>query len=130
MGKASFVEIQDGSGKIQVYINRDEVCKGDDKTMYNVVFKKLLDIGDIIGVKGVVFETKVGEISVKAKEITVLTKSLRPLPLPKIDSEGLVHDSFTDPEKRYRQRYVDLIVNPEIKDVFLKRTSITNSMRD
>ena len=130
MGKASFVEIQDGSGKIQVYINRDEVCKGDDKTMYNVVFKKLLDIGDIIGVKGVFFETKVGEISVKAKEITVLTKSLKPLPLPKIDSEGLIHDSFTDPEKRYRQRYVDLIVNPEIKDVFLKRTSITNSMRD
>jgi len=129
MGKASFAEIQDGDGRIQIYVNRDEICKGEDKTTYNTVFKKLLDIGDIIGVKGVVFITKVGEISVKAKELTVLTKSLRPLPLPKVDADGTVHDSFTDPEKRYRQRYVDLVVNPDVKDAFIKRTQLTNSMR-
>lgn len=129
MGKASFAEIQDGDGRIQLYINRDEICEGDDKTMYNVVFKRLLDIGDIIGVKGAVFITKVGEISVKVKELKVLTKSLRPLPLPKLDSEGVAHDAFTDPEKRYRQRYVDLIVNPEVKETFIKRTKLTNSMR-
>tara|TARA_B100001758_G_C18396502_1_gene606274 strand:- start:879 stop:2381 length:1503 start_codon:yes stop_codon:yes gene_type:complete len=129
MGKASFAELQDTAGRIQIYVNRDEVCEGEDKTMYNSVFKKLLDIGDIIGVKGKVFKTKVGEISVKVKELTVLTKSLRPLPLPKEDTDGTLHDAFTDPEKRYRQRYVDLVVNPNIKDTFIKRTQLTNSMR-
>ena len=130
MGKASFAELQDAEGKIQIYVSRDEICEGEDKTMYNTVFKKLLDIGDIIGVKGTVFITKVGEISVKVKELKVLTKSLRPLPLPKVDADGTLHDAFTDPEKRYRQRYVDLVVNPEVKDAFIKRTKLTNSMRD
>ena len=130
MGKASFAELQDANGKIQIYVNRDEICEGEDKTMYNTVFKKLLDIGDIIGLKGTVFTTKVGEISVKVKELTVLAKSLRPLPLPKVDTDGAVHDAFTDPEKRYRQRYVDLVVNPEVKDAFIKRTKLTNSMRE
>ena len=130
MGKASFAELQDSDGKIQIYVNRDEICEGEDKTMYNTVFKKLLDIGDIIGVTGTVFITKVGEISVKVKELKVLTKSLRPLPLPKVDTDGTVHDAFTDPEKRYRQRYVDLVVNPEVKDAFIKRTKLTNSMRE
>ena len=129
MGKASFAEIQDSDGRIQIYVNRDEVCEGEDKTMYNTVFKKLLDIGDIIGIKGTVFTTKVGEISIKVKTLTVLTKTLRPLPLPKTDVDGSVHDAFTDPEKRYRQRYVDLVVNPDVKDVFIKRTQLTNSMR-
>ena len=130
MGKASFAELQDSDGKIQIYVNRDEICETEDKTMYNTVFKKLLDIGDIIGITGTVFITKVGEISVKVKELKVLTKSLRPLPLPKVDADGTVHDAFTDPEKRYRQRYVDLVVNPEVKDAFIKRTKLTNSMRD
>ena len=130
MGKASFAELQDSDGKIQIYVNRDEICETEDKTMYNTVFKKLLDIGDIIGIRGTVFITKVGEISVKVKELKVLTKSLRPLPLPKIDADGTVHDAFTDPEKRYRQRYVDLVVNPEVKDAFIKRTKLTNSMRE
>ena len=130
MGKASFAELQDSEGKIQIYVNRDEICEGEDKTMYNTVFKKLLDIGDIIGVTGTVFITKVGEISVKVKELKVLTKSLRQLPLPKVDTDGTLHDAFTDPEKRYRQRYVDLVVNPEVKDAFIKRTKLTNSMRD
>jgi lysyl-tRNA synthetase class 2 len=130
MGKASFAELQDSDGKIQIYINRDEICEGEDKTMYNIVFKKLLDIGDIIGVTGTIFITKVGEISVKVKELKVLTKSLHPLPLPKVDADGTVHDAFTDPEKRYRQRYVDLVVNPEVKDAFIKRTKLTNSMRE
>ena len=129
MGKASFVEIQDSNGKIQLYVNRDEVCVGEDKTMYNQVFKKLLDIGDIIGVEGHVFITKVGEISIMVKKITILSKSLKPLPLPKLDSEGNIHDAFTDPERRYRQRYVDLVVNPHVKDAFIKRTQLTNSMR-
>ena len=129
MGKASFAEIQDSEGRIQIYVNRDEVCEGEDKTMYNTVFKKLLDIGDIIGIKGTVFTTKVGEISIKVKNLTVLTKTLRPLPLPKTDVDGSVHDAFTDPEKRYRQRYVDLVVNPDVKDAFIKRTQLTNSMR-
>ena len=129
MGKASFAELQDADGRIQLYLNRDVICEGEDKTVYNTVFKKLLDIGDIIGVKGVVFTTKVGEISVKVKELKVLTKSLRPLPLPKVDADGTIHDAFTDPEKRYRQRYVDLVVNPEVKDTFIKRTQLTNSMR-
>ena len=130
MGKASFAELQDSDGKIQIYVNRDEICEGEDKNMYNTVFKKLLDIGDIIGVTGTVFITKVGEISVKVKELKVLTKSLRPLPLPKVGADGTVHDAFTDPEKRYRQRYVDLVVNPEVKDAFIKRTKLTNSMRE
>ena len=104
--------------------------KGEDKEMYNTVFKKLLDIGDIIGIKGTVFITKVGEISIKVKEFTVLTKSLHPLPLPKVDADGTIHDAFTDPEKRYRQRYVDLVVNPEVKEAFIKRTKLTNSMRE
>jgi lysyl-tRNA synthetase, class II len=130
MGKASFAEIQDSEGRIQIYVNRDEICEGEDKTMYNTVFKKLLDIGDIIGIKGTVFVTKVGEISVKVKELSVLTKSLRPLPLPKVDADGTIHDAFTDPEKRYRQRYVDLVVNPHVKEAFIKRTKLTNSMRD
>ena len=129
MGKASFAELQDSDGRIQLYVNRDEICEGEDKTMYNTVFKKLLDIGDIIGIKGTIFITKVGEISVKVKGLTVLTKSLRPFPLPKVDADGIVHDPFTDPEKRYRQRYVDLVVNPKIKDTFIKRTQLTNSMR-
>ena len=130
MGKASFAELQDADGKIQIYVNRDEICEGEDKTMYNSVFKKLLDIGDIIGIRGTVFITKVGETSVKVKELKVLTKSLRPLPLPKVDADGTLHDAFTDPEKRYRQRYVDLVVNPEVKDAFIKRTKLTNSMRE
>ena len=130
MGKASFAELQDGVGRIQVYINRDEICSGENKEMYNTVFKKLLDIGDIIGVKGIVFKTKVGEISVKVKELKILTKSLRPLPLPKVDVDGTLHDAFVDSEKRYRQRYVDLVVNPEVKEVFIKRTQLTNSMRN
>ena len=130
MGKASFAELQDSDGKIQIYVNRDEICETEDKTMYNTVFKKLLDIGDIIGITGTVFITKVGEISVKVKELKVLAKSLRPLPLPKLDADGTVHDAFTDPEKRYRQRYVDLVVNPQVKDAFIKRTKLTNSMRE
>ncbi len=129
MGKAAFGEIQDGAGRIQIYVNRDEVCPTEDKTMYNSVFKKLLDIGDIIGIEGTVFLTKVGEISIKVKKLNILAKALRPLPLPKVDSDGNVHDSFTDPEKRYRQRYVDLVVNPEVKSTFIKRTQLTNSMR-
>ena len=129
MGKASFAELQDAAGRIQLYVNRDEICEGENKTMYNIVFKKLLDIGDIIGIKGVVFTTKVGEISVKVNKIVVLTKSLCPLPLPKVDADGTIHDSFTDTEKRYRQRYLDLVVNPEVKEAFIKRTQLTNSMR-
>lgn len=130
MGKASFAELQDASGKIQIYLNRDELCPGEDKTLYNDVFKKLLDIGDIIGIKGTQFKTQVGEISVQVNELTVLTKSLRPLPVVKTDKEGKAHDAFTDPEQRYRQRYVDLIVNPKVKEVFEKRTRIINSMRE
>ena len=130
MGKASFAELQDSSGRIQLYVNRDEICDGEDKTLYNQVFKKLLDIGDIVGVKGYVFKTKVGETSVMVKDITLLSKSLKPLPLPKSDSEGNLYDAFTDPEKRYRQRYVDLVVNPEVKEAFVKRTQLTNSMRE
>ena len=130
MGKASFAELKDASGRMQVYVNRDELCETDDKTMYNTVFKKLLDMGDIIGVKGEVFKTKVGEISINLKELTLLSKSLRPLPVVKKDAEGNVHDAFSDPEQRYRQRYVDLIVNDHVKETFIKRTKITNSMRE
>ena len=129
MGKASFAELQDSSGRIQVYINRDEICPGEDKTHYNEVFKKLLDLGDFIGVKGYVFKTQVGEISVHVQEFTLLSKSLKPLPLPKIDAEGKIHDAFTDPEMRYRQRYADLVVNPQVKDIFIKRTKLYSAMR-
>jgi len=129
MGKASFAELQDSTGRIQLYFNRDEICPDEDKTMYNTVFKKLLDIGDFIGVKGHVFTTKVGEISIHVEGFVVLSKTLRPLPLPKTDADGNIYDAFTDPEKRYRQRYVDLVVNPHVKEAFLKRTQLTNSMR-
>jgi len=128
MGNASFVELQDSKGRIQLYFNRDEICLGEDKTQYNTVFKKLLDIGDIIGVKGYVFTTKMGETTVHIKEFVLLTKSLRPLPIVK-EKDGVVYDAFTDTEQRYRQRYLDLIVNPEVRDVFVKRTKIVNSMR-
>ena len=129
MGKASFAELQDSTGRIQLYFNRDEICPEEDKTMYNTVFKKLLDIGDFIGVKGYVFTTKVGEISIHVESFVVLSKTLRPLPLPKTDTDGKIYDAFTDPEKRYRQRYVDLVVNPNVKETFVKRTQLTNSMR-
>ena len=129
MGKASFAELQDSTGRIQLYFNRDEICPDEDKTMYNTVFKKLLDIGDFIGVKGYVFTTKVGEISIHVESFVVLSKTLRPLPLPKTDNDGKIFDAFTDPEKRYRQRYVDLVVNPYVKEAFVKRTQLTNSMR-
>lgn len=129
MGKASFAELQDSSGRIQVYFNRDEICPGEDKTLYNEVFKKLLDLGDFIGIVGTVFKTQVGEISVHVTSFTLLSKVLRPLPLPKIDADGKVHDAFSDPELRYRQRYVDLVVNRQVKDVFVKRTKLFNAMR-
>ena len=128
-GKASFAEIQDSLGKIQLYFNRDEICPDEDKSMYNDVYKKLLDIGDIIGIEGSLFTTQVGEKTILVKKFTVLSKSLRPLPLPKTDSDGNIYDEFTDPELRYRQRYVDLIVNSQVKDTFLKRTKIMNIMR-
>lgn len=130
MGSASFAELQDSKGRIQVYLRRDDLCPGDDKTLYNTVFKKVLSIGDFVGIKGYAFKTQVGEISVHVTELTVLSKSLKPLPLPKTDADGKVHDAFTDPEQRYRQRYVDLVVNPQVKDAFIKRTKLVNSMRD
>lgn len=130
MGKASFAVLQDESGRIQLYINRDEICPGEDKTLYNTVFKKLLDLGDIIGVKGRVFKTKTGETSVHVNELKLLSKSLRPLPVVKRDEEGNVYDAFTDPELRYRQRYVDLIVNPEVREIFKKRSKLIQSMRN
>ncbi|MFZ2283300.1 MAG: lysine--tRNA ligase, partial [Lutibacter sp.] len=130
MGKASFAELKDASGRMQIYINRDEISSDAEGTMYNTVFKKLLDMGDIIGIKGEVFKTKVGEESVNVKELTVLSKSLRPLPVVKTDADGKVHDAFSDPELRYRQRYVDLIVNDHVKETFIKRTKITNSIRE
>ncbi|WP_430424089.1 lysine--tRNA ligase [Maribacter litoralis] len=129
-GKASFAELQDSTGRIQVYFNRDEICTGDDKTLYNDVYKKLLDIGDIIGIEGDLFTTQVGEKTIMVKKFTMLSKSLRPLPLPKKDAEGKVYDEFNDPELRYRQRYVDLVVNPKVKETFIKRTKITNSIRE
>ena len=128
-GKASFAELQDSKGRIQVYFNRDEICTGEDKTLYNEVYKKLLDIGDIIGMEGTLFTTQVGEKTVQVTSFSVLNKTLRPLPLPKTDADGKVYDEFNDPELRYRQRYVDLIVNPKVKDTFIKRTKITNSIR-
>jgi lysyl-tRNA synthetase class 2 len=129
MGNASFAELQDAAGRIQIYIRRDDICPGDEKTLYNTVFKRLLDIGDIIGVKGFVFKTQVGETTVHVNELTVLSKSLRPLPVVK-EKDGTVYDAFTDPEQRYRQRYVDLVVNPEVRDTFIKRTKIIDSIRN
>ena len=129
MGKASFVELQDSKGRIQVYISRDEICPDENKDLYNVVFKKLLDIGDFIGVKGYVFRTQTGEISVHAQQLAVLSKSLRPLPVVKV-KDGVTYDAFDDPEMRYRRRYVDLIVNDGVKEIFLKRTKVYNSMRE
>lgn len=128
-GKASFAELQDSQGRIQIYFNRDEICPTEDKTAYNEVYKKLLDIGDIIGIEGNLFTTQVGEKTVQVSKFTVLNKTLRPLPLPKTDADGNIYDEFNDPELRYRQRYVDLIVNPKVKDTFIKRTKITNSIR-
>ncbi|MFM7487604.1 MAG: OB-fold nucleic acid binding domain-containing protein, partial [Cytophagales bacterium] len=134
MGNASFAELQDETGRIQVYFRRDDICPGEDKTLYNTVFKKLLDIGDIIGVKGFVFTTQTGEISIHVTTFKVLAKSLRPLPIVKEtkDEQGnvVLHDAFTDPEQRYRMRYVDLTVNPHVRDAFLKRTQLVNSMRE
>lgn len=129
-GKASFAELQDSEGRIQIYFNRDEICPGEDKTLYNEVYKKLLDIGDIIGIEGELFTTNVGEKTVMVKNFKILNKSLRPLPLPKVDSDGKTYDEFNDPELRYRMRYVDLIVNPHVKDTFVKRTRITSSIRE
>ena len=128
-GKASFAEIQDSEGRIQVYFNRDEIDTTPDSQQYNEVFKKLIDLGDILGIEGTLFTTQVGEKTVLVKKFTLLSKALRPLPLPKLDADGKVHDEFNDPELRYRQRYVDLIVNPQVKDTFIKRTKITNSIR-
>lgn len=128
-GKASFAELQDSEGRIQVYFNRDEICTGEDKSKYNEIYKKLLDIGDIIGIEGELFTTQVGEKTVMVKDFSMLSKALRPLPLPKKDADGNVHDEFNDPELRYRQRYVDLVVNPSVKETFIKRTKITNSIR-
>ncbi|WP_114820580.1 lysine--tRNA ligase [Chryseobacterium sp. KLBC 52] len=128
-GKASFAELQDSKGKIQVYFNRDEICPGEDKELYNEVYKHLLDIGDIIGIEGELFTTQVGEKTVLVKNFTLLTKALRPLPQAKTDDNGVVHDGFTDPELRYRQRYVDLTVNPQVKEIFVKRTKLFNAMR-
>ena len=129
MGKASFMELKDSKGRIQVYISRDDLCPGEDKELYNTVFKKLLDIGDFVGIKGFVFRTQMGEITIHAQELTVLSKSLRPLPVVKM-KDGVVYDAFTDPELRYRQRYVDLVVNEGVKDIFLKRATVFNTMRD
>jgi lysyl-tRNA synthetase class 2 len=135
MGKASFAELMDSSGRIQLYVNRDEICPGEDKTLYNTVFKKLLDLGDFIGVKGHVFTTQVGEISVHVTELKLLAKSLRPLPVVKtkkdeVTGEEVIYDSFTDPEQRYRQRYVDLVVNPHVRETFIKRTQLVQTMRN
>lgn len=129
-GKASFGQLQDSAGRIQVYFNRDEICDGEDKTLYNTVFKKLLDLGDFIGIEGELFTTQVGEKTVMVKNFSILSKSLRPLPLPKKDKDGNVYDEFNDPELRYRQRYVDLVVNPKVKEVFVKRTKLFNAMRN
>jgi len=129
MGSASFAELQDSTGRIQAYINRDEICPGEDKTLYNTVFKKLLDIGDFVGISGYVFTTKTGEISIHVSEMKLLSKSLKPLPIVKRDDDGNIYDGFTDPEMRYRQRYVDLTVNPDFKQIFIKRSKVINTMR-
>lgn len=128
-GKASFAELQDATGRIQVYFNRDEICPEEDKTLYNEVYKKLLDIGDFIGIEGELFTTQVGEKTVMVKNFTLLSKALKPLPLPKVDADGNIHDEFNDPEMRYRQRYADLVVNPHVKEIFIKRTKLFNAMR-
>lgn len=128
MGKASFAEIQDSKGRIQVYISRDDLCPGEDKDLYNKVFKRLLDIGDFIGIKGFVFRTQTGEISVHAQELTLLSKSLKPLPIVKY-KDGVAYDKFEDPELRYRQRYVDLVVNDGVKDTFLQRATVIRTLR-
>ena len=128
MGKASFIELQDSKGRIQVYITRDDICPDENKDMYNTVFKRLLDLGDFIGIEGFVFRTQMGEISVHAKKLTVLAKSLKPLPIVKY-KDGVAYDSFEDPELRYRQRYVDLIVNDGVKETFLKRSKVISTMR-
>ncbi len=129
-GKASFAELQDVDGRIQVYFNRDEICAGEDKTLYNEVYKKLLDIGDFIGIEGELFNTQVGEKTIMVKNFTLLSKALKPLPQPRVDADGKVHDAFTDPEQRYRQRYADLVVNPHVKEIFVKRTKLFNAMRN
>lgn len=130
MGNASFAEIQDQTARIQIYVRRDDICPTEDKTLYNTVFKKLLDIGDVIGVKGYVFTTQVGEISIHVTEFVLLSKALKPLPITKVDAEGKVFDAVTDPEFRYRQRYVDLIINPEVRDTFVKRSQLITSLRN
>lgn len=130
MGKASFAELQDSTGRIQIYIARDSISTDEQATEYNVLFKKLLDIGDFIGIEGYEFRTKVGEISVHVTKLNLLSKALRPLPVVKVDDDGNVHDAFTDPESRYRMRYVDLVVNPQVKEIFVKRTKLFNAMRD
>ncbi len=129
MGNASFAELMDSSGRIQIYVRRDDLCPGEDKTLYNTLFKKLLDIGDIIGIKGFVFKTQMGETTVHVKELTLLSKSVRPLPIVK-EKDGVLYDAVTDPEMRYRQRYVDLIINPQVREVFRKRTQVIKSMRE
>lgn len=129
MGKASFAELMDHTGRIQIYVNRDELCPEENKDFYNTFFKRLLDLGDIIGVKGEVFRTQVGELTIKVKELTLLSKSVRPLPVVK-EKDGVVYDAFTDPDQRYRQRYLDLIVNPQVRDVFIKRAKIVSTMRE
>lgn len=130
MGKASFAELQDSTGRIQIYVSRDDISNDEEGTAYNVLFKKLLDIGDFIGIEGYQFKTKVGEISVHVTKLTLLSKTLRPLPIVKTDEEGNVHDAFVDPEQRYRMRYVDLVVNPQVKEIFVKRTRLFNAMRN
>ncbi|MBP6387254.1 MAG: lysine--tRNA ligase, partial [Pseudarcicella sp.] len=129
MGSASFAEMQDATGRIQLYFKRDDLCPGEDKTLYNTVFKKMLDIGDIVGINGYAFTTQTGEISVHVSSFKILNKSLRPLPVVKRDEEGNIYDGFTDPELRFRQRYVDLIVNPQVRDIFVKRSRIITTMR-
>jgi len=129
-GKASFAELQDSEGRIQIYVNRDEICQGEDKTLYNEVFKKLIDLGDFIGIEGTLFTTQVGEKSIRVSNLTLLSKTLRPLPLPKTDTDGNTFDAFVDPELRYRMRYVDLVVNPKVKEVFVKRTKLFTAMRN
>ena len=129
MGKASFLSLQDSEGRIQIYVSRDSICPDENKDLYNVVFKKLLDIGDFVGIRGYVFRTQTGEISVHAEELTVLSKALRPLPIVKY-KDGVAYDGFNDPEQRYRQRYVDLVVNDGVKEIFRKRTKIYSSMRE
>jgi len=129
MGKANFAVIQDSSGRIQLYVRRDDICPGEDKTLYDIVWKKLIDIGDIVGIKGFVFKTKTGETSIHVKELNILTKSLKPLPIVK-EAEGQTYDAVTDPEFKYRQRYADLVINPEVKEVFTKRTKLINAIRN